>query len=201
MCFPHEVLDPQGACLIYQSKGGKLKTDNRSERSSVSSYGCDKPGVTKPRCPNCKPTANKDSANFSNISLHSCSSTPNQSAVLKLAVNGEWGTACSDTGASHTIAEETLNLLLQREGANFQKTRSSMSLADCQKSEVEVYTTSIVIKLEGRVIRTLLIALPYTKENRKLLEIDFLQKAGIVLNLKHYNWFFSDSPHRTYDFI
>ncbi|GFQ85268.1 tetraspanin [Trichonephila clavata] len=26
-------------------------------------------------------------------------------------------------------------------------------------------------------------------------------KAGIVLNLRHRNWFFSDSPHRTYDFV
>ncbi|GFT07631.1 hypothetical protein NPIL_255401 [Nephila pilipes] len=31
--------------------------------------------------------------------------------------------------------------------------------------------------------------------------MDFLQKAGIVMNLKHCNWFYSDSPHRTYDFV
>ncbi|GFT64532.1 hypothetical protein NPIL_696911 [Nephila pilipes] len=76
----------------------------RIRRPSVTCYGCDKPDVTKPRCPNCKPTVKKDSANFSNISLHSCSSTLNQSTVLKLSVNGTWGTACADTGASHTIA-------------------------------------------------------------------------------------------------
>ncbi|GFR28945.1 hypothetical protein TNCT_515391 [Trichonephila clavata] len=76
-----------------------------------------------------------------------------------------------------------------------------MSLADGHKSEVEVYTTSVVIRLEERVIRTQLIILPYAKGNRTLLGMDFLQKAGIVLNLKHRNWFFSDSPHRTYDFV
>ncbi|GFU19867.1 hypothetical protein NPIL_639091 [Nephila pilipes] len=76
-----------------------------------------------------------------------------------------------------------------------------MFLADGHKFEVEVYTTSIVIRLEGRVIRTPLIALPYAKENPTLLGMDFLQKAGIVLNLKHRNWFFRDSPHRTYDFV
>ncbi|GFR21130.1 hypothetical protein TNCT_636451 [Trichonephila clavata] len=69
-----------------------------------------------------------------------------------------------------------------------------MSLADGHKSEVEVYTTSVVIRLEERVIRTQLIILPYAKGNRTLLGMDFLQKAGIVLNLKHRNWFFSDSP-------
>ncbi|GFQ69654.1 retrovirus-related Pol polyprotein from transposon opus, partial [Trichonephila clavata] len=145
-------------------------------------------------CPNCKPAVNKDSATFGNISLHSCSLTPNQSAVLKLAVNGIWGTACADSGASHSIAGEPLYLLLQKEGANFQKTQITMSLADGHKSEVEVYTTSVVIRLEERVIRTQLIILPYAKGNRTLLGMDFLQKAGIVLNLKHRNWFFSDSP-------
>ncbi|GFQ85473.1 retrovirus-related Pol polyprotein from transposon opus [Trichonephila clavata] len=183
------------------NRGDKLKTDDRSDRPSVSCYGCGKPGVTKPRCPNCKPAVNKDSATFGNISLHSCSLTPNQSAVLKLAVNGIWGTACADSGASHSIAGETLYLLLQKEGANFQKTQITMSLADGHKSEVEVYTTSVVIRLEERVTRTQLIILPYAKGNRTLLGMDFLQKAGIVLNLKNRNWFFSDSPHRTYDFV
>ncbi|GFS75714.1 hypothetical protein NPIL_67081 [Nephila pilipes] len=53
------------------------------------------------------------------------------------------------------------------------------------------------VRHEGRVIRRPLIALPYVKGNRTLLGMDFLQKVGIVLNLKRRNWFFSDSPHRT----
>ncbi|GFT35925.1 transposon Tf2-6 polyprotein [Nephila pilipes] len=40
----------------------------------------------------------------------------------------------------------------------------------------------------------------YAKGNRTLLGMDFLQKAGIVLNLQHNNWFFSDSLQRMYDF-
>ncbi|GFR30239.1 transposon Ty3-I Gag-Pol polyprotein [Trichonephila clavata] len=116
------------------NRGDKLKTDDRSDRSSVSCYGCGKPGVTKPRCPNCKPAVNKDSVTFGNIQFaFTCSLTPNQSAVLKLAVNGIWGTACADSGASHSIAGETLYLLLQKEGANFQKTQITMSLADGHK--------------------------------------------------------------------
>ncbi|GFU15447.1 hypothetical protein NPIL_556121 [Nephila pilipes] len=59
------------------SRGDKLKTDDRSERPSVSCYGCGKPGVTKPRCPNYKPTANKDSANLSNIICIHALPTPN----------------------------------------------------------------------------------------------------------------------------
>ncbi|GFT92167.1 retrovirus-related Pol polyprotein from transposon opus, partial [Nephila pilipes] len=104
----------------------------------------------------------------------------NQNSVLKLAINETWGIACTDSEASHSIAGETLYLLLQREGANFQKTRVSMSLVDGQKSELQTYTTSVVIRYEGRVLLTPLIALPYATGNRTLLERDFLQKAGII---------------------
>ncbi|GFQ74335.1 retrovirus-related Pol polyprotein from transposon opus [Trichonephila clavata] len=92
-------------------------------------------------------------------------------------VSCKWhmGTACADSGASHSIAGETLYLLLQKEGANFQKTQITMSLADGHKSEVEVYTTSVVIRLEERVIRTQLIILPYAKGNRTLLEWTFTE--------------------------
>ncbi|GFU23405.1 retrovirus-related Pol polyprotein from transposon opus [Nephila pilipes] len=50
-----------------------------------------------------------------------------------------------------------------------------MSLADGQKPEVEVYTTSVVIRLEGRAIRTPLIALPCARGNRTFLGMDVLQ--------------------------
>ncbi|GFT52853.1 uncharacterized protein NPIL_599961 [Nephila pilipes] len=117
--------------------------------------------------------------------------------VLKLAVNGTFGTTRSDTGASHTIAVETLYLILEREGVNFQKTR----LLQTPKSPRWIYTTSIVTRLEGHVIRIPLIILPYAKGNRILLEMDFLEKDGIALNFKHHNWLFSDSPHRKNDFV
>ncbi|GFS63212.1 retrovirus-related Pol polyprotein from transposon 297 [Nephila pilipes] len=184
-----------------QNRGDKLKTDDRSERPSVSCYGCGKPSITKPRCQNCKKPANKDSANFSNISLHSYYSNPNQSVVLKLDVKSTWRTTCADSRASVTFVGEVSYLLLRRERVNFQKTRLFTSLADGPKSEVEVYTTSVLTRLEGHVIRTPLIALSYAKGNQTLLEMDFLQKAGIVLNLKHCNWFFIDLIHRTCDFV
>ncbi|GFS37311.1 uncharacterized protein NPIL_466251 [Nephila pilipes] len=149
-----------------KSNSPDSRFDKTNQANSTSLFSS---GVTKLRCPNCKPTANQDSANFSNISWHPCCSTPNPSVVLKLAVNCTWGTACAGTGASHSIAGETLYLLLQREGVNFQKSRFCMSLADGHKYEVEVYITSVVIRLEGRFNRTPLTALPYAKGNRTLL--------------------------------
>ncbi|GFT16950.1 hypothetical protein NPIL_185921 [Nephila pilipes] len=60
-------------------------------------------------------------------------------------------------------------LQMKREGDSFQKTRLYMFLADSHKSEVEVYKTSALrIRLHERVIRTLLISLPYAKGNPTL---------------------------------
>ncbi|GFR19066.1 hypothetical protein TNCT_271371 [Trichonephila clavata] len=97
-------------------------------------------------------------------------------------------------GALHAPIVEPVIQLLAKPCISFYKKKEPISkdsnhyvLADGHKSEVEVYTTSVVIRLEERVIRTQLIILPYAKGNRTLLGMDFLQKAGIVLNLKHRN--------------
>ncbi|GFT98574.1 hypothetical protein NPIL_232781 [Nephila pilipes] len=103
-------------------------------------------------------------------------------------------------GELHALILELVTLLLEKPYTSFYREReptfrrldSLCSLADGQKSEVEVYTTSVVIKLEGRVIHTPVIALHYAKRNQILRRMDFLQKSGIVLNLKHRNWFFSE---------
>ncbi|GFY53085.1 hypothetical protein TNIN_33791 [Trichonephila inaurata madagascariensis] len=104
--------NPAGSTSFF-NRNDKLKTDDKSERPPASCYDCDKLGVTKLRCPNCTPIANRNSANFGNIIWHSCFSTPNQISVLKLAVNGIGGTAYADIGASHSIAGKTLYRLLQ----------------------------------------------------------------------------------------
>ncbi|GFS54455.1 hypothetical protein NPIL_298131 [Nephila pilipes] len=66
-----------------------------------------------------------------------------------------------------TYASDSYARLVERE-STFRRL-DSISLADSQKSEVEVYTTSVVIRLEERVIRIPLITLPYAKGNRTLL--------------------------------
>ncbi|GFW89413.1 tensin-1 [Trichonephila clavipes] len=97
----------QAGSTSFSNKVDKLKTDDKSEAIVIVLW----------------------------LRLHSCSSTPNQIAVLKLAINSIWGTACANNGASQSNAGETLYLLLQRDGANFQKTRLSMSLADGHKGK------------------------------------------------------------------
>ncbi|GFS75118.1 CCHC-type domain-containing protein [Nephila pilipes] len=109
-------------------------------------------------------------------------------------------TACADSGASHCIAGELLYEILKKRGAGFQKTQLTMSLADGTKNEVEAYTTCVDVGLEGKVIKTNLIALSLAKENRTLLGTDFLKDDGVVLVLKDRNWYFNDFPRRKFEF-
>ncbi|GFT82775.1 hypothetical protein NPIL_484931 [Nephila pilipes] len=100
-----------------------------------------------------------------------------------------------------SLLEKSYISFYRERGPTFRSFDSLIPLLTAISSRwMSVYTTSVDIKLEGRVICTPLIALPYAKGNRTLLGIDFLPKSGIVLNLKHRNWFFRDSSHRTYDF-
>lgn len=183
----------------FYPKKENSKSDVQN-RPTLTCYGCGEPGVIKSRCPKCNLSGTNSSARFGNVIFQSCSEKHSQLAILNITVNGIFGTACADSGASHCIAGELLYKILKQEGAVFQKMQLTMTLADGGKSQVEAYKTCVDIGLEGRTIKTNLIALPHAKENRTLLGTDFLQDAGVVLDLKGRKWFFKDVPHRKYDF-
>ena len=42
--------------------------------------------------------------------------------------------------------------------------------------------------------------MPDAKQNRTLLGVDFLETAGIVLNIPQRYWFFEQQPDEHYDF-
>ncbi|GBN46857.1 Retrovirus-related Pol polyprotein from transposon opus, partial [Araneus ventricosus] len=70
-----------------------------------------------------------------------------------------------------------------------------MVLADGSQTNMEAYTAPVSIDIEGRTVPIEMLALPKAKGNRTLLGTDFLEKSGIVLDLKNKSWYFSDKPH------
>ncbi|KFM72949.1 hypothetical protein X975_25427, partial [Stegodyphus mimosarum] len=58
-----------------------------------------------------------------------------------------------------------------------------MVLADGKERNVQALTTMVNLNVEGKIVRMKFIALPKAKGNRTLLGTDFLQAAGIVLNI------------------
>ncbi|GFV20152.1 uncharacterized protein TNCV_4194501 [Trichonephila clavipes] len=75
-------------------------------RNPLSCYGCGKPGYIKSKCPDCN-RSNGDPAHFGILRINSLSPS-NRNAVLKISINGVSGIAFADSGASHSIAGETL---------------------------------------------------------------------------------------------
>ncbi|GBL95055.1 hypothetical protein AVEN_17366-1 [Araneus ventricosus] len=73
--------------------------------------------------------------------------------------------------------------------------REKSSSNNGSQTNMEAYTAPVSIDIEGRTVPIEMLALPKAKGNRTLLGTDFLEKSGIVLDLKNKSWYFSDKPH------
>ncbi|GFS81431.1 retrovirus-related Pol polyprotein from transposon opus [Nephila pilipes] len=85
-------------------------------------------------------------------------------------------------------------------GLIFQETTLAMSLADGQQTTGEVFTTQVMIEIEEKSVLTIFIILPKAKGNRTLLGTDFLNSAGLILDVKNACWYFWDNPTHKYPF-
>ncbi|GFX11356.1 transposon Tf2-6 polyprotein [Trichonephila clavipes] len=151
--------------------------------------------ATSSKCLDCNPSKG-DPAHFGILRINSLSSS-NRNAVLRISINGVTGTAFADSGASHSIAGETLYTFLLQQGAAFEKTVISLSFADGIVTQKEVLRTFQTVILEGRKFKIPFIILPDAKNNSTLLGVDFLEKAGIVLNFRKNCWTFCDDSQKS----
>ncbi|GFW79568.1 retrovirus-related Pol polyprotein from transposon 297 [Trichonephila clavipes] len=168
-------------------------------RNLLSCYGCGKPGYIKSKCPDCNPLKG-DPAHFVILRINSLSPS-NRNAVLGISINRVSGTAFADSGASHSIAGETLYTILLQQGSAFEKTVISLSFVDGIVTQKEVLRTFQTVILEGRKFKTPFIILPDAKNNSTLLGVDFLENAGIVLNFRKNCWTFCDDSRKSYNFV
>ncbi|GBM09030.1 hypothetical protein AVEN_229060-1 [Araneus ventricosus] len=116
-------------------------------------------------------------------------------ALLDIRIGDIHGRVCADTGAARSIAGELMLNLLRKRGVDFQKMEVTMALADGSRTTMEAYTAPVSIDIEGRTVPIEMLALLKAKGNRTLLGTDFLEKSGIVLDLKNKRWYFSDKLH------
>ncbi|GFV01577.1 tyrosine-protein kinase transmembrane receptor Ror2 [Trichonephila clavipes] len=142
----------------------------------------------------------RDPAHFGILRINSLSPS-NRNAVLRISINGVSGTAFADSGASHSIAGETLYTILLQQGAAFEKTAISISFADGIVTQKEILRTFQTVILEGRKFKTPFINLSDSKNNSYLLGVDFLENAGIVLNFRKKCWTFCDDSQKSYNFL
>lgn len=106
-----------------------------------------------------------------------------------------------DTGAKCSIASQKLYHLLRKKGTKFQQKKMQIALADGHPRIRDVLTTKTYVKLEDRSILTEFIVLPGSKDNRTLLGVDFIDDAGLVIDVPQRSWNFVDAAETHFEFV
>lgn len=171
----------------------------------LSCYGCGTVGVVRSKCTTCQ---NRAPANFSGNSLNSLTFyqtsldiQQRSQPLLPIIIDEFNGAGFADSGAQVSIAGVKLCNILKDLGYTFEKMVTNLSYADGKRHHVTVLRTKVVINIENREIPLTLTVLPYLTQNHTLLGCDCLQKAGIVLDIPHSQWFFCDEPKNRFVFV
>ncbi|GFT00040.1 retrovirus-related Pol polyprotein from transposon 297 [Trichonephila clavipes] len=203
--FPLKKNQPVGGSHEYHSSGPSrtvprfpgYKTEGRN---LIRCYGCGTHGVVKPKCPTCM-RANEMETAVNCMMLFNLNSNLYPTSVIVLKIFGEKIAVCADTGASHTIAGEKMFKFLQEHDVTFTNKRISFMMADGIRQTIMALSTVVDLYIEGKVIPTEFLALPDAKGNKTLLGLDFLNAAGIVLDVQGGKWHFSRNPRKQYKFF
>ncbi|GFU04449.1 retrovirus-related Pol polyprotein from transposon 17.6 [Trichonephila clavipes] len=203
--FPIKKNQPVGGSHEYHSSGPSrtvpgfpgYKTEGRNP---IRCYGCGTPGFLKSKCPKCT-RANEMETAVNCMTSFNLNSNLYPTSEIALKIFGEKIAVCGDTGASHTIAGEKMFKFLQEHDVTFTNKRISFMMADGIRQTIMTLSTVVDLYIEDKVIATEFLVLPEAKGNKTLLGLDFLNAAGIVLDVQGGKWHFSGNPRKQYKFF
>ncbi|GFV65308.1 retrovirus-related Pol polyprotein from transposon 297 [Trichonephila clavipes] len=203
--FPLKKNQPVRGSHEYHSSGPfrtvpRFPSYKTEGRNSIKCYGCGTPGVVKSKCPKCT-RANEMETVVNCMTLFNLNSNLYPTSMIVLKIFGDKFAVCADTGASHTIAGEKMFKFLQEHDVTFTNKRISFMMADENRQTIMALSTVVDLYIEGKVILTEFLVLPDTKGNKTLLGLDFLNAAGIVLDVQGGKWHFSGNPRKQYKFF
>ncbi|GFV60834.1 retrovirus-related Pol polyprotein from transposon 297 [Trichonephila clavipes] len=203
--FPLKKNQPVGGSHEYHSSGPsrtapRFPSYKTEGRNPIKCYGCGTPGVIKSKCPKCT-RANEMETAVNCMTLFNLNSNLYPTSMIVLKIFGEKVAVCADTGASHTIAGEKMFKFLQEHDVTFTNKRISFMMADGIRQIIMALSTVVDLYIEGKVIPTEFIVLLDAKGNKTLLGLDFLNAAGIVLDVQGGKWHFSGNPRKQYKFF
>jgi hypothetical protein len=169
-----------------------------ANNTNFSCYGCGHPGVIRRNCPKCnnKPVSATPDVQFCLLDVK-----PLGRPAVKIQIHGVPGTAYIDSGARTSLASAQLYHILTERGHKFLPTTVQLVQAGGSSTLTNVKTATLPVKLQGKEIETTFITIPDAHETTTLLGIDFLRKAGLVINYAHSRWYFSGQRHQTYGFV
>lgn len=176
-------------------------TVTSEEKTAVTCYGCGAPGVFRSNCSNCKAKESPPKP----VSFYALNTTIQQNHVrvptIEISIKGNTGYAFIDTAARTSIASDLLYRILLGAGVQFTERNAEISLADGTVKMEALLICTVEVVIGNRILPITLTVLPNARDNRTLLGIDFLESAGITLNLPQRVWSFIDKPQETFQFL
>ncbi|XP_052740236.1 uncharacterized protein LOC112054640 [Bicyclus anynana] len=169
-------------------------------KSAINCYGCGTPGVFRSNCEKCKLKESPPKP-VSFFTIETNLEDHVKIPTIEINIYGQHGYAFIDTAARTSIASNYLYQLMLENGAKFREQVINISLADGTVKQQNLLITAVEVTLGKRTIPITLSVLPDAKDNRTLLGIDFLDSAGIILNLPQRFWTFADMPDERFDFL
>ncbi|KAF9822945.1 hypothetical protein SFRURICE_018119 [Spodoptera frugiperda] len=217
-------------CKLFGHVSDECRNRERANSKNINTtprevrcYGCGKQGVVRSKCDICaKPTSKSEGkTSFNNVDVDFCPynsdvednnldidscvnitnvSTYDNHPMVNVSVMGRSGVAIVDAGATHSIASPLLYRILVGSGIQFNKTKRFVRLADGTQGWRDLLSAEIEVIIVGRRVKCQFLVLPGSNI-RTLLGVDFLTRAGMVLDVARRTWSFSDSPEHCYDFV
>ncbi|XP_073835504.1 uncharacterized protein [Musca autumnalis] len=186
-----------------QQDNAQRSTDTQQQpslrKATIACYGCGAPGVFRSNCSNC---SNNNAGSPQNLSFNSFSPTiiGRTLPTTHIEIFGLLGEAVFDTGAKVSVASLNLKNILEENGCVFENVCADVCLADGSVTTCVVKSTMCNVNIGGREKKIRFVCLPNATRNRTLLGTDFLEKAGIVLDMPQRLWYFADEPRRKNNF-
>ncbi|XP_068627490.1 uncharacterized protein [Battus philenor] len=114
--------------------------------------------------------------------------------ILDIEIFGYRGTGLLDTAAKRSVVGSMLYSLLLKLGQPMRSSVMTVKLADGVVRDVTVRLVDVVVMLAGASIPITFVIFPDAVNNETLLGIDFIRKAGLVIDIFNETWFTADQP-------
>ncbi|XP_065356155.1 uncharacterized protein LOC135950547 [Calliphora vicina] len=178
----------------------EMEKKKKPEETKLNCYGCGALGFHRSNCPTCNYKTVLESPKEMDFHSIQTNLIGRNVPTVEINVNGLKGEAYLDTAARTSIAGHFLYKKLLEKKVKFQSVFAEITLADGISRKQNVYSTIVDIMIGNRLKRIRFICLPTAKDNRTLLGIDFLEQAGIVMDLAQRNWHYKDEPQKIFEF-
>ena len=176
-------------CRKRQREEAHRRQTPAPRTSGIACYGCNTLGVFRRNCPRCNAaaaTATPATTTTNSVAfcaVHPVRIKPRSRPAVNITIAGTRGIALLDTAAGASVASISLYRHMLKTGHKTMMETVDAALADGQRKTLSVPTVHTNVVLGTRTIPTTFIALSENERTKTLLGADFIEDAGLVIDL------------------